>query len=72
MKHKLNYTVEVGSKLTTLLIFFYSQNQRALDGYEKLNSCHVFYSSWKFRVCMRCSLAAQSEIIEVFNQRTIK
>ena len=26
MKHKLNYTVEVDSKLTTLFIFFHSQN----------------------------------------------
>ena len=32
MKHKLNYTVEVGSKLTTLCIFFNSQNQRAKAG----------------------------------------
>ena len=34
MKHlKLNYTVEVGSKLTTLFIyFFHSQNQRAKAG----------------------------------------
>ena len=29
MKHKLNYTVEAGSKLTTLFIFFHSQKQRA-------------------------------------------
>ena len=32
-------------------------------------SCYVF-SSWKFRVYMRCSRATQSEIIEFFNQRT--
>ena len=33
MKHKLNYTIEVGSKLTTLFIFFFhSQNQRAKAG----------------------------------------
>ena len=32
MKRKLNYTVEVGRKLTTLLIFFHSQNQRAKAG----------------------------------------
>ena len=32
MKHKLNYNVEVGSKLTTLFIFFHSQNQRAKAG----------------------------------------
>ena len=34
MKHKLNYTIEVGSKLTTLFIylFFHSQNQRAKAG----------------------------------------
>ena len=30
---------------------------------------HVF-SSWKFRVCMRGRRVAQSEIIEVFNQKT--
>ena len=35
----------------------------------KSESCHVF-SSRKFRVCMRCSRAAQSELIEVFNERT--
>ena len=29
MQYKLNYTVEVGSKSTTLFIFFHSQNQRA-------------------------------------------
>ena len=32
MKHKFNYTVEAGSKLTTLLIFLHSQNQRAKAG----------------------------------------
>ena len=32
MKHKPNYTVEVGSKLTTLFIFCHSQNQRAKAG----------------------------------------
>ena len=32
MKHKLKYTAEVGSKLTTLFIFFHSQNQRAKAG----------------------------------------
>ena len=36
MKHKLNYTIEVGSKLRTLFIylfiFFHSQNQRAKAG----------------------------------------
>ena len=36
MIHKLNYTVEVGSKLTTLFIysftFFHSQNQRVKAG----------------------------------------
>ena len=34
MKHKLNYTIEVGSKLATLFIylFFLSQNQRAKAG----------------------------------------
>ena len=31
MKQKLNYTVEVSSKLTTLF-FFHSQNQRAKAG----------------------------------------
>ena len=35
MKQKLNHTVEVSSKLTTLFIFFFfhSQNQRAFDGF---------------------------------------
>ena len=36
MKQKLNYTVEVSGKLTTLFIlfiFFHSQNQRAFDGF---------------------------------------
>ena len=34
MKDKLNYTVEAGRKVTTLyiIIFFYSQNQRAKAG----------------------------------------
>ena len=34
MKHKLNYTIEVGSKLTTLFIylFFHFQNQRFKAG----------------------------------------
>ena len=34
MKHKLNYTIEASSKLTTLFIFFFfhSQNQRARAG----------------------------------------
>ena len=33
MKHKLNNTVEVGSKLTTLFMyFFHSQNQRVKAG----------------------------------------
>ena len=33
MKHELNYTVEVGSKLTTVFIYFLrSQNQRAKAG----------------------------------------
>ena len=32
MKHKLNYIVEVGSKLTTLFIFFHSQNQIEMAG----------------------------------------
>ena len=34
MKHKLNYTIEVGSKLTTLFIYLFchSQNQRAKAG----------------------------------------
>ena len=33
MKHKLKYTVAVGSKLTTLFIYlFYSQSQRAKAG----------------------------------------
>ena len=27
MKHKLNYTVEVGSKLTTLFIFSFSESE---------------------------------------------
>ena len=31
LKHELNYTVEVGSKLTSLF-FFHSQNQRAKAG----------------------------------------
>ena len=43
MKHKLNYTVEVTSKLTTLLI--HSQNQRAKAGSMALRSqtFHAMY-----------------------------
>ena len=50
MKHlKLNYTVEVGNKLTTLFIylnyFFHSQNQRAKAGLMAFRSqnCHAMY-----------------------------
>ena len=47
MKHKLNYTIEVGSKLTTLFIylFFHSQNQRAKAGLMAFRSqnLHTMY-----------------------------
>ena len=72
---KLNYTVEVGSKLTTLFIYLMfsfseSESESWFDGFQKSKfSCHVF-SSWRFRVRRRCSQAVQSEIIEVFNERT--
>ena len=35
MKHKLNYTVEVGSKLTTHLFFSFSESEREnwFDGF---------------------------------------
>ena len=44
MKHKLNYTVEVGSKLATIY-FFHSQNQRAKAGLLAFRSrnFHVLY-----------------------------
>ena len=46
MKHKLNYTIEVGRKLTTLFIcFFLSQNQRAKAGLMAFRSLnfHAMY-----------------------------
>ena len=69
LKHlKLNHTVEVGSELTTLFIFlnFYSQHQRTKAGSMALRSrnFHAMY------LAAGSSVFAQSEIIEVFNQRT--
>ena len=47
MKHKLNYTMEVGSKLTTLFIylFFHFQNQRLKAGLVAIRSqnFHTIY-----------------------------
>ena len=73
MKHKLNYSVEVGSKLTTIFIFFHSQNQRAKAGSMAFRSQNfqaaMYLAAGSFEM-MRCSQPPQSEIIEVFNQRT--
>ena len=60
MKHKLNYTIEGGSKLTTpfIYLFFHSQNQRAKAGLmafrcQNFHKNYYVFSSWKFHVHIR-------------------
>ena len=43
MKHKLNYTVEVGSKLTTLLFFFQKQRAKAGSMAFRSRTFHAMY-----------------------------
>ena len=63
MKHKLNYTIEVGSKLTTLFIYLFffsfseSESESWFDGFSESKFSYHVFNSRKFRVRMRCSRA---------------
>ena len=43
MKHKLNYTIEVGSKLTTLFILFFFHSQKAGSMAFRSQNFHTMY-----------------------------